>query len=932
MSNPSTVWDMMKDTLFESQVPCQLQNCQQRIRNRIQKKPELVAQAISLLLREELDSELAPPPKRRLKEPSSQPHTSVFDDAVKPSKIEGSPPPPPPIPYARQWEQYAARNNLAYLPSNEALWDDDLGEIEVLEIRPSRNQQAAGVASTSTVLEDFQVPEVLPELPPSFSLDQLSDSVRNPDISNAPTIAETPGTDFGLALSILPEDLQEKGSLSPLDSSRLTPSVKGLPTLNVPTIGGIPETDLELALSELPGGFEGEEVFSPLDTSEPPFEIEMPATPDVPTIIEELLDADLDYALSIIPDTFQGKDVVTQPVISGASTAAGGKPATKEPIAEELLKGLPSVPQHDPSRDRKKAADKGSRSKQKLPKQCCSFNSRKRDCIPCPQLKGESPPPKSDARKPVQKFTPQSFKELAKAKAQEEFKTLAKRLKLPSLETVKAMARLREDFNLRIPSKIKAWISKASPGIFLLGASLPFYIADVVETFQRNSTDLEKAAAVTVMLPILGCSARLASELGKGETGAILGARISLCFAGDLLLFTPAFPVAIMLHMLSSSMGGLQLLDPNFVKTRRDEAWNKHYQTIIDHYSSKEWDTKVGTWYLDEMTNISITVSEQRGTLDAVKVLAQLQEDAGDTGPAELELVKQYNATERTFCTSLRSSRRQLEKELPGATWLSAQATSFNKKYIKLYESQAAVHHRMTPEKHRYVSHGMPMLWVPSGFQKTLNKQFRSKIDPVVETLKKTVMDQVKLEEFAETVQSRTLKIMTLPSECDCSVNIDDIESAGVKPPCDASEEQLAETLLCAASKGYNDVIEKLMTWSINLDVTDEDGNTALILAVKNGYEDTAQLLLKLQDAIWTGGETLLSEAKASEHPPQALTDPSEGLPWNEWIDKNRKWLGVRNLAGVTALEMARVNGLDKVVELIQRATGMTSGALSAHG
>ncbi|RDA89206.1 hypothetical protein CP532_0600 [Ophiocordyceps camponoti-leonardi (nom. inval.)] len=943
----------------------------------IQQKPELLAQVISLLLREEIDSELAPAPKRRAKDSSTQYSPSVFDDTLQPSTIEGSPQPVP-VRTAQQWEEYAASHNLAYLPSTESLWNDDLGEVEILEPPPApTTQRAPAVTATRTSSEGSQVPEALPDLPTSFPLDELAGpSGSNRDglpQSNGPQVPES---DLDLALSLLPESFRGEDVVSSLGSAGVSSAVGGLPQPNAPPVAVLPESDLDLALSILPESFRGEIVVPPLGDAGVSGAVGPLPTPQVPAV-ESIPESDLDLALSILPESFRGEDVISQPGTSGVSSGVTGLPApnvpaveiipeddldlalsilpesfrgetiayqpgntgvshpvgvqstTKAPTAEELLRQLPSVPQNNPSGDRNKAAS--SRSRQSLPKQCCPLNSRKRDCIPCPQLKGEASKPKGDARQPAQKFTPQSFKELAKTKAQEEFRALAKRLNLPSMETVKAMAKLREDFNLRIPSKIKAWINKASPGIFLIGASLPFYITDVVETFRQNSTDLEKAAAATAIFPILGCSTRLASELEKGEAGVILGARISLCYAADLLLFTPAFPVAIMLHVLSSSMSGLQLLDPEYVKMRRDEAWDKHYQNIIDHYTSKEWDAKIESWYLDEMTNISVTISEERGTLAAVEALARLQPDDSDAAPAELEAGRQYNATERTFCNSLRSSRRQLERGLPGATWLSAQATGFNNKYIGLYESQAAVHHRMTPEKHRYVSGGMPMLWVPSGTQRMLDRQFRSKIDPVVETLNRTVMDHVKLDEFVKTVQSRTLKVMPLPSECACSVNIDEIESAGVKTPPEVSDEQLKQTLLCAASMGYNDIIEKLITWSIDLSVRDEDGNTPLILAVKNGYEDTAQLLLKLQDAIWTG-ETLPPGTKASEAAPEAAAEPPQGSPSKEWMERNKKSLGVRNLEGVNVLEMAQANGLDKVVELIQRATGdgMTSGAVPA--
>ncbi|PHH72828.1 hypothetical protein CDD80_4243 [Ophiocordyceps camponoti-rufipedis] len=490
------------------------------------------------------------------------------------------------------------------------------------------------------------------------------------------------------------------------------------------------------------------------------------------------------------------------------------------------------------------------------------------------------------------KFSFQELEAMSLAKAQEHFQALAKKLKFSTVQVSKALSRLRQDFHIRMPESLK---TLASNGMLAMTIGLPFYIADIVQTFNRDSTDLEKAAAVTVIVPIVGCSTRLASEMEKGLTAADTTAitSLSLCYAADALLFTPAFPVGIMLHLISSFTGSMQLLDKWFVQERRDQAWEKHYQEILKQMTSGPWHDKMTDWYSDEMLNISLTVSEARGVLDVLSI-AKEQELNQTAAQTKLEASLHNDAIERSFCASLRNTRHQVMKQLPGAEWLKTQAHQLNGQFIDLYRSQAELHHRMTPEKNRFIAPGSPMLWTPPSFQSSLDSKFRALTDPILDHLSYTVLDRVKRDEFASKVRSHTLQIMALPPNCGCPVDIDEIEAAGSEPAPNMSGEDLKKTLLCAASRGYNDILEKLRGWLVDLQATDEQGNTALMLAAQKGYEDTAAYLVAWQDA-----NNLASRGS----------------------EKKRESFRIRNQAGETAADIAERNGLDRIVELIRKAS-----------
>ncbi|KAF4594801.1 Bordetella pertussis toxin A [Ophiocordyceps camponoti-floridani] len=921
-----------------------------------------MSQITNILLEEEIDPELAPVAKKRKTTSSRNPYLDV---AVSPAVFRPQPQPQP-IPHPSP--------GLSHLPEIDHLFPDESGNTmlskkvpPVVPARASAEELLEGwdasespyAGPTGDILKDWELPDELLDLPSSPQRKQAATNMR---------------AGFEIR-DLLPEDLEApEGSWRP--SPALRPELVAADSSTSLNTPGDPHEDREPDTPSPPQPERGPaDSSTPVTTTEDSLE-EWELPDDLPdlTASPELEQAAAEGPLENLEDLeglsspisadglptgarfdFNSRDVLflgddksqqsadrrkgtsstssrERPMAGheaglvrpGKSlSSVGGKTADFQPqhagrtkSIEKLLSSLPPVPQNDPARQTQRAPKRKQGPKPESSKQCCQFNKRKRDCVPCPVPKQSS----KKIQPTGKKFSTQKLDEMALAKAQEHLQDLAKRLKLSTMQISKALGRLRQDFQIRVPKPFKTLASK---GMLALTFGLPFYVTDILQTFQRDSTDLEKAAAVTVIVPIVGCSTRLASEKEKGLSAADTTAitSMALCYAADALLFTPAFPFAVMLHFLSSITGSMQLLDKGFVQGRRDQAWEGHYQEIIKQMTSGPWHDKMTDWYLDEMLNISVTVSEARGILDVVSIVKEqeLNQTATRAQQAKVEASLHNETIERSFCASLRNTRRQVMKQLPGADWLKTQAHQLNGKFIDLYRTQAELYHRMTPEKNQFMAPGSPMIWVPRGFQDALDRQFRALIDPILDHLSKTVTDRVKLEEFASKIRSHALQIMALPPSCGCPVDIDEIEAAGQKPSPSMSGQDLKKTLLCAASRGYNDILEKLRGWHVDLEATDEQGNTALMLAVQKGYEDTAAYLVAWQDA-----KNMVS---SSQTVAAALWVPGSLIgSWDKWAPKgstenNGRILGIRNQAGETAADIAKRNGLERVVELIRKAT-----------
>lgn len=118
-------------------------------------------------------------------------------------------------------------------------------------------------------------------------------------------------------------------------------------------------------------------------------------------------------------------------------------------------------------------------------------------------------------------------------------------------------------------------------GKALAVAGMAVWTARVVDVFTTESTKWEQAAAVTALVPLVGCASEFGNQLNETGTdiSAIQGVDVALCLVGyALLLGGVTAPLGIIVHL---SRYLLQFFEPppqlpsvQDIKSLRDKPWN----------------------------------------------------------------------------------------------------------------------------------------------------------------------------------------------------------------------------------------------------------------------------------------------------------------------------------------------------------------------
>ncbi|KHO10875.1 hypothetical protein MAA_11556 [Metarhizium robertsii ARSEF 23] len=160
--------------------------------------------------------------------------------------------------------------------------------------------------------------------------------------------------------------------------------------------------------------------------------------------------------------------------------------------------------------------------------------------------------------------TPSTLKEtsigevadIAEKVSQDEFAKLVKKFKL---------TRVVERWLMSIPDARKRLLnykplgpkspklragSGGTAGSLAIGAiGAAAWVGGVVAAFVRDASALDRAAAVTSIIPLAGCITGLAAEENKGEISASAGVDSTMCFLGDALILGGLAPIGVVVHL-----------------------------------------------------------------------------------------------------------------------------------------------------------------------------------------------------------------------------------------------------------------------------------------------------------------------------------------------------------------------------------------------
>ncbi|KAK9444442.1 Heat-labile enterotoxin, A chain [Metarhizium brunneum] len=150
------------------------------------------------------------------------------------------------------------------------------------------------------------------------------------------------------------------------------------------------------------------------------------------------------------------------------------------------------------------------------------------------------------------------------------------------------------------------------------------WVNGIVQAFRTNSTDLDKAAAFTAIVPFIGCGVTTAAGAEKGHDIDLVTVDAVLCGIADVLLFGPLAPFGFALHFVRFVMSFFPHPPepPSFEEMResRDDSWAEALGRVY------------GTVYSNSRTDPTQSFAAKLESVFAIDTVSVLSEAAGRIG------------------------------------------------------------------------------------------------------------------------------------------------------------------------------------------------------------------------------------------------------------------------------------------------------------
>ncbi|TWU77536.1 hypothetical protein ED733_007440 [Metarhizium rileyi] len=241
--------------------------------------------------------------------------------------------------------------------------------------------------------------------------------------------------------------------------------------------------------------------------------------------------------------------------------------------------------------------------------------SAKQESLPKPLEEGGKLKSAAEKAKAVE-MTPAKQTELmtlAEKISEEEFTNIAKRNKLQAVverrwRTTLSEARLKvlgykKTMHMSLDqtttaTRLRAQLKVGTGALAAVGIGL--YVKGVIDAFTTESSDWEKTAAVTAIIPFVGCHTNMIASAQKENAHAgIIAVDTSLCLLGDMLLLGGwTAPLGIIIHLVRFL---IQYFEPppalpsyEQIKEMRDRPWRSFLDEHLTRtIASKQWRDKL---------------------------------------------------------------------------------------------------------------------------------------------------------------------------------------------------------------------------------------------------------------------------------------------------------------------------------------------------
>ncbi|MFC5720742.1 hypothetical protein ACFP1Z_11260 [Streptomyces gamaensis] len=203
---------------------------------------------------------------------------------------------------------------------------------------------------------------------------------------------------------------------------------------------------------------------------------------------------------------------------------------------------------------------------------------------------GEEPTAKP-GEKPVVEPSAKELEALEARQIEEAFARLAGKYALNVVDTdgrrlsvsdiharIRGYTKLSPQAKATVRAKLKAAGSTAKGALLVAGGVL--WAKGVYEAFAEETTSLDKAAAITAIVPFVGCGTQAGAS---AEKGAVDVEDTVACFGGDALTVSPLWPLGLTVHgvrYFEQSWKAAQIPSETVFREHRDKAWQESFDAF----------------------------------------------------------------------------------------------------------------------------------------------------------------------------------------------------------------------------------------------------------------------------------------------------------------------------------------------------------------
>lgn len=219
-------------------------------------------------------------------------------------------------------------------------------------------------------------------------------------------------------------------------------------------------------------------------------------------------------------------------------------------------------------------------------------------------------------------------------------------------------------------------------------ATLGLYVNEVIQAFSTNTSALQRTVVLTSLVPMVGCAVQATANAVNRTPDPL---DINLCFVGDILLFTPAMPLGVLIHIgrfvaeaLGAAKAEAKQRKIEAIDHSRVEAWTRYVEQVKNHFASDGFQSGLEMQIQADIAAILFKASEVAGivrdNIDQVRKAAPA-ESVRFINNAETQALR---AIGQRTCHDISQAKQSLANGARKAVeaWLANEAQKFNDEFF----------------------------------------------------------------------------------------------------------------------------------------------------------------------------------------------------------------------------------------------------------